>query len=324
MCCIHFLKLSFLKLPEALFGQGVYSHGLYPHSHLYSPSSQLEATNLSLPSSSRDRPSDRPKEVETGRHDIKKETDKKVDKEKTDIESSRVPSEHSSDKSKQFDGSERTRGRLMKTEDRDKIKSSSKLTRSQTTESENKKSNDACVPENLSKKKKPVDNSEIIILDSPKSLVSNEQSENDNQESLKSNSNGSITNRENGIGLSKHSPIEILARSPSRHSLVASPENCLKSTENSERRRRVYSPVGKRKEIYVEDQEMPENLCIKDREKSKEAKKGYESELLKTHSINTTSTVDVNSKLDINTTDVNSKIQGKCNYYLFLYVLFCA
>ncbi|XP_060605200.1 uncharacterized protein LOC132757782 isoform X3 [Ruditapes philippinarum] len=298
---------------EALFGQSAYTHSLYPHSHLYSPNSQLEATNLSLPSSSRDRPSDRPKEIESGRHDIKKESDKKIDKEKTEVDSLRLSNDQVPDKSKPIDGSERTRGRLLKTEDRDKIKSSAKLTRTQTFESDNKKSNDTCVPENLSKKRKPVDNSDIIILDSPKSYVSNEHSDIDNHESIKSNSNGNIMNRENGTGLPIHSPVEILSLSPTRHSLVTSPENCPKISESSERKRRVVSPVGKRKEICVEDQDMPENLCIKDRDKSKEAKSVSQTELLKTHTINTTSTVDVNSKLDINTTDVNSKYQGKAS-----------
>ncbi|XP_053387028.1 uncharacterized protein LOC123561998 isoform X2 [Mercenaria mercenaria] len=301
---------------EALFGQSSYSHGLYPHSHLYSPSGQLEATNLSLPSASRERQTERPKEVESGRHNIKKELDKSTEKEKVETDGSRLSGDQSSDKGKQIDGSERTRGRLMKTDDRDKIKSSAKFTRTHGIESDSKKASDTCLPENLSKKKplekKAVDSSEVIILDSPKSVAGTECSEN-GKDSSKHNSNGNINNRENGHETPKHSPVEIKSHSPSRHKRVTSPESCLKSSVSPDRRKRMVSPIGKKKEVCIEDQDMPENLCIKDRDKSKDAKQVSESELVKTQSIITTSTVNVKSPLDIITTDVSSNGQAKAS-----------
>lgn len=266
-----------------------------------------------MPSTSRDRQTERLKESDFGRHDIKKEPDKL--NEKNETEGLKLTVEQSSDKSKQIEGSERTRGRLTKTEDRDKIKSSTKVTRTVNSDSEVKKGTDVCMPENLSKKpeKKVVDSSEIVVLDSSKAIGRSEVYENGHDKN-KQNSNGlDVTN----IHESEHSPLKHcpagMTPQISRFKRVTSPEDCVKRTSSPEKRKRLVSPVGKRKDTDIDEQEMPENLCIKDREKSKDTRNTSETELVKTQSIVTTSTVNVNSVLNIITTDVNSKgqIKGK-------------
>lgn len=267
-----------------------------------------------MPSASRDRQTERQKEGEPGRQDTKTEVEKYNDK--IELEVLRNSTDHSSDKSKYIDGSERTRGRLTKTEDRDKIKSSMKLARPSANDNDTKKINGGCRPENLLQskltEKKTRDNvNEVIILDSPTFVGQTENG----QESKKHTSKelAGIDTGEHGHGSAKHSVGGHMPRSPSRHKRVTSPENSSKRSVSPERRKRAHCNVGRKKETCTEDQDMPENLCIKDRDKCTETTCVSEADTVKILSNVTTSPVTVTSALEIVTTDVNDNGRSKGN-----------
>lgn len=285
---------------EALLSQNAYPHGLYSRSHLYSPPGQMEATNLSLPSSSKDKTADRAKENLSGTVEIKKEYDRTRSKDNTDVDFDSQRRESFSDKNRSIEGSERTRGRLGKTDDKDKIKCSSKITKS-AGENEVRKVVDPYVPENLSKRKVTDKKllhspSEVIILDSPKSYVK--------ETKLPACKSEGKSPRENGLDLSKLSPNQVSLPSPHRHKRLSSPDRSQGRSSSPEKRRRVVSPVEQRNRIVVPDQDMPENLCIKDRERTRSGETVSETDLVKTLSITTTSTVTVTSGLMLTSTDI--------------------
>lgn len=265
-----------------------------------------------MPSASRDRQSERQKDVESGRQDIKTEVEKYNDK--IELEVLKHNTDHSCDKSKYIDGSERTRGRLTKTEDRDKIKSSMKLARTPANDNETKKINGGCQPENflqskLTEKKTRDHVNEVIILDSPTFVGQTENGQESKTHTAKEL--GGIDAGEHGQGSAKHSLGGPMSRSPLRHKRVTSPENSSKRSVSPERRKRDHCNVGRKKEACIEDQDMPENLCIKDRDNCTETT--IVSEAGKTQTTVTTSTVTVSSVLEIITTDGNDNGHSKGN-----------
>ncbi|KAL4240920.1 heterochromatin assembly [Mactra antiquata] len=266
---------------DAIFGQNAYAHGLYPQNHLYSPTAQMEATNLSLSNTGRDGNRDKQKEIEVGKSDSKRETDKVCDR--NESAPRQQSSELNSDRNKQSEaGSERTRGRLTKTDDRGKIKSSSKVIKSPTRDMETKRSsNDGCVPENLSKNKNNDKKSsnklpDVIMLDSPNSNKSH------STESAPSNGRSSSSG-------SSHSPL--------RHRHSSNTEQGSSSSMLSSPGRRSRT-VNKKPDKVIEVQDVPENLCIKDKCKNLE-KSTKENINKKSLSIVPTSAVTVTSTLSV-------------------------
>lgn len=266
-----------------MFGQNAYTHGLYPRNHLYSPTAQIEATNLSLSNAGRDRNPDKQKENEAGKSDTKRESDKNCDRNES---APKLSCDVNSDRNKQTDGSERTRGRLTKTDDRDKIKSSSKAIKSPSRDVETKKStSDICVPENLSKnksadKKRNVKSPDIVVLDSP-------------------NSNKSQS-RENVQAVCTNSP-RVSSNSPSRQKRSTNIEHGNSSAtilSSPGRRSRAVSPSSKKQDVTTDIQEVPENLCIKDKCKDSD-KTSKENISKKPLSVVPTSAITVTSTLAV-------------------------
>lgn len=235
-----------------MLAQGGFPHGSYPPSHLY-PLGQTEATNLSLPPTKQGEQR-RDEDFEDRDAGVKAELDVNIKSDHHDHKA--VHSAHGRDPCHCHDnstvpteGSERTRGKSSKTDDRDKIKSSSKAM----------KSPPICKQEsNTSGRFTHCD----IKPDTARSRNAAMSPDSGRSRHLSGSSVTSDSRRRHTSSSSKSS--------------LHSPSYRLKAPEGSEekspatsndRKDYVISPYDSNCEKIIIEQDMPENLCIKDRKK---------------------------------------------------------
>ena len=276
----------YVYFAEALAGQGVYPPGLYQYPHLYPPpSGQVEATNLSLPSSSRSKQGDKPKEEDIRRMDDKRDRESRV-RAVSDDRKETKSSEQCLDFSKHSETHcDRKRSKTSKTGDLDKIKSSSKLNQSSVDTSKSHT--------DIGKEIRA-----ITVTDRKRHLSDN---------SLKRDSFGVCkSDVPSHIKTALHSP-------PRRHKAMTSPDRAQNISKHSAKKETVRSPYASSTSTAANEQDMPENLCIKDRQpehkpdnETKHTDK-KEIDVVKTQTVDTSTTVTVTSTLNIITTDIGLK-----------------
>lgn len=265
----------------------MHPHALYPYPHIYpQPPGQLEATNLTLPSSSRSKQGEKQKDEESRVSEDKKERDcrSRVDvDERKETQSADQCLDYSKNNGVQCD---KKRARPNKTDDTEKIKSSLK------------------VPQNTSdtSSKHHTDPFNDSTCKSATSVPDRKRHLSDSSLKRELYGNSKTDNSSHGIH-SLHSP-------PQRHKVASSPEQTSNRERYPDRKYIVRSPYETFKPVV--EQDVPENLCIKDRRKEKsdkETKSGskMETSVVKTLTVDTTTTVTVSSTLNIITSDIGYK-----------------
>ncbi|XP_052818307.1 uncharacterized protein LOC128244317 isoform X2 [Mya arenaria] len=238
---------------EAMLNSGGFSPGMYPHPHQFSPhTGQAEATNLSLPGSKSK--CEMKKDDEQGMRETNIKCESYV-KQKTQSEDVRKDTpDVFMEYSYSVEGSERTRGKASKTDDREKIKSSSKALKSPSLASTN------CWSENNSIKFTHCDTRPSSVVD--KTRIRTISPEVSRERHISAGSIAGDTSRKRQASSSSKASLH----SPSyRQTALASPDH--RSTPiTTARKEYVISPFeASCEKITIIEQEMPENLCIKDK-----------------------------------------------------------
>lgn len=288
------ISTTYLSLfSEALAGQGMFSHSLYPYPQLYPPpSGQIEATNLSLPSSSRT------KKEEEGRREDKRDRETRTRADSVERKEAKA-SDQCLDFSKHTDSyCDKKKTKHSKTDDLDKIKGSSKLNQSSVE-----------ATSGHAETEKEINGKAVSLLSDRKRHFSDNSVRRELYQSSKSDSASHVKP-------ALHSP-------PQRHKMVSSPDRLSNSSRTSERKETVRSPYTSSNSKMAIEQDMPENLCIKDRQKEQSSHKDVkaevkrESSVVRTQTVETATTVTVTGTLNIITSDIglkdkSFKRKGKC------------
>lgn len=246
----------------------------------------MEATNLSLPSSSRTKQGEKVKDEETRRLEEKKESRESRNRSDSCERKDNKTTEQCLDFSKHSETHSDKVRKSNKTDDKDKIKSSQKHNKSSLELSKG----DVDKETTLSKSLSPMPDRKRHLSDNSLKREMYIGSKNDSTSHVKA---------------SLHSP---QSRLPS----ALSSERPLTSFKVTDRVDYSKGPYSTSSGKASTEQDMPENLCIKDKQKEQklhDAEPGSKTEcnVIKTQTVDTTTTVTVTATLNIITSDIGTK-----------------